>query len=108
MAIGQTRVNGGAAAVELFGRDLSWVKIASTGIDTTPDDIDSNLEIAIRTVQQYGTVSIVGTPASGNLMVVMEGLSANATVLGTALAASIAGNTAVVTVYAGLSGATFV
>lgn len=107
MAIGVTRVNGAALPAELFGRDLDWVLIASTGIDTTYTAVNSNLELAVRTVENYGTVSVIGTPASGNVRLVVEGLSANATVLATALALVITGNTPVVTVSAGMSGATF-
>jgi len=104
---GLTRVNGGTGAIELIGRDIDWVLIDSTGIDTTPTAVDSNLEIAMRVVEQYGTVTIVGTPATSAVRFAVEGLSANAAVLDTALAAAISGNTPATTVHTGLSGAVF-
>lgn len=106
MAIGQTRVNGGSLPFEAAGRDLKWVLVASTGVDTNSSTVGSNLELITYALMQYGTITIAGTAASGNVRFAMEGLAANATVLTTACNV-ITGNTPVVTVTDGMSGATF-
>ena len=104
---GLTRVNGGTGPIELIGRDIDWVLVASTGIDTTYTAVDSNLEIAMRVIENYGTVTIVGTPNGANVRFAVEGLSANAAILDAALDAAIAGNSPVTTVDTGLDGAGF-
>lgn len=106
MAIGQTRVNGGAEPTELVGRDLDWVLVGAANLHVGYTAVDSDFEVVVRTLENYGTVTIVGTPASDYCRFVMEGLNANATVLDTALTAAIGGNPNVA-VSTGLSGNTF-
>jgi hypothetical protein len=106
MAIGQTRVNGGAQPTELVGRELDWVLVGHANLHVTYTNVDSDFEIVIRTLENYGTVTIVGTPATDYARFVMEGLNANAAVLDTALTAAVGGNPNVA-VSTGLSGDTF-
>lgn len=115
MALGQTRVNGGILTAELVGRDLKWVNITSTGIDTAQGAINSNLELVVRAVQSYGTVTLVGNAANtgpaGNtqpqVMLAVEGLNANATALAAAINAVITGNTAQVAIFDNINGNTW-
>lgn len=73
------RVNGGAKVGQFVGRELEFVLLAKTGIQTGYTDVDSNFEKAVRVLQTYGTMTIVGTPDSGNVIFVMEGMSNRAT-----------------------------
>jgi hypothetical protein len=114
------RVNGGAQAGEFVGRDLKFVKVALTGIHTSYTAVDSNFEKCVRVLSKYCTVTIVGTPASGVALFVVEGLptkvgdstadqsagTAIATALATDADAATSGSTTW-TVYSGLSGDTF-
>ena len=116
-----TRANGGATAGEFFGRDLKFVKCNSTGIHTSYTAADSDLEKVTRILSMYSTISVVGTPASDNVMFVVEGLPTTVgdntadQSGGTAIVAqlnadanvSIGSNAARFTVYNGLSGNTF-
>lgn len=98
------RTRGGAAAGEFVGRDLVFVKVALTGIHTGYTAVDSDFEKTVRALQMYGTVTIVGVPASGVAMFVMEGISNIGT--NAAIAASIdaaTGGTSTVTQTAGLA-----
>lgn len=115
-----TRTNGGALAGEFIGRDIKFVKLALTGVHTGYASPDSNFEKCVRVLSQYCTVTVVGTPASGAAMFVVEGLptkvgdnSADQSG-GTAIASALAtaadaatGGTTTWTVYGGLSGDTF-
>lgn len=115
-----TRVNGGALAGEFVGRDLKFVKCALTGIETGYTAAESNFEKVVRVLERYSTVTIVGTPSSGNAMFVVEGLattvsdntadqSGSTTIvaqLQTEANAATSGS-CVFTVYNGLSGTTF-
>jgi hypothetical protein len=116
-----TRANGGALAGEFFGRDLKWVKCTSTSIETGYTAADSDLEKVARILSKYSTISVVGTPASNNVMFVVEGLpttvgdSSADQSGGTAIVAqlnadanvSLGSSAARFTVYSGLSGNTF-
>ena len=107
-----TRVNGTVVPSEQVGRDLKFVKLNVTGIETTYNTVDSDFEKNTRMLQQFCSITIVGTPASSNVVYVVEGLpvtvggTAIATVLKTAGEAA-AGGTQTWTIYDGLSGATF-
>ena len=107
-----TRTNGGVAAGEFIGRDIKFVKCALTGIHTGYTAVDSDMEKVTRVLSQYSTITVVGTPASGNVIFVAEGLpttvggTAIATVLATDADASTGGSTTW-TVYNGLSGTSF-
>ena len=110
MALGQTRVSGSAQAVELAGRDLKWIKVSAItpNIETNASVVNSDFEGMTKGLMQFGSITILGTPAAGNVMVAMEGCEANAATLQTAVRAQMTGNTtAIVTVYDGLSGITF-
>jgi hypothetical protein len=69
-----TRVNGGGKAAELFGRDLKYVKVSSSGLETSYTNPDSDYEKVIRVLERYSTVSVTGIPTSGNAVFVVEGL----------------------------------
>jgi hypothetical protein len=113
-----TRTNGWAVASELVGRDLKFVKIAASGLETSYQAADSDFEQAVRALAKFCTITIVGTPASGNCMFAVEGLPAgsvqdytgSSAAIATALATDIdaaSGLTSTVTIYNGLSGTTF-
>ena len=106
MALGQTRVNGGAQPTELVGRNLEWVLVTLANVHVSYTAVDSDFEKVVRTLETFGTATIVGTPASNNVHVVMEGYSANATVTETAIDAATGGSSTV-DITAGLSGNTF-
>ena len=115
-----TRTNGGAQAGEFVGRDLKFVNVALTGIQTNYTAAESNFEKVVRVLERYSTVTIVGTPSSGNAMFVVEGLpttvndntpdqSGSTTVIAqmqTEANAATSGS-CVFTVYSGLSGTSF-
>ena len=103
---GQTRVNGGAQPTELVGRDLDWVLVGLANVHVSYTAVDSDFEKIVRTLENYGTATIVGTPASDYVRVVMEGLNANAAVLATAIDAAT-GGTSNAAVSTGLSGNAF-
>ena len=116
-----TRANGGTTLGEFIGRDLKFVKCTSTSIETGYTAADSDLEKVARILSKYSTISIVGTPASNNVIFAVEGLpttvgdSSVDQSGGTAIVAqlnsdanvSLGSNAARFTVYSGLSGATF-
>lgn len=114
-----TRVNGGALAGEFVGRDLKFVNVALTGIQTNYTSPESNFEKVVRVLERYSTVTIVGTPAAGNAVFVVEGLpptvndnspdqsgTSIVTQLQTEANAATSGS-CVFTVYNGLSGTSF-
>lgn len=113
-----TRVNGGTTAGEFIGRDVKFVKCALTGIHTSYTAVDSNLEKVTRVLSKFATITIVGTPASDNVVFMVEGLptgnvkdytgtsAAIATALATDADAATGGSTTW-TIYNGLSGTTF-
>jgi len=74
-----TKVHGNAGANEQVGRDIEWVQFTSVvtaagDLTTNAGDPGSNLEILIRILSQYGTVTIQGTEVAAALTVGMEGL----------------------------------
>ena len=114
------RVNGGALAGEFVGRDLKFVNVALTGIQTGYTAPESNFEKVVRVLEKYSTVTIVGTPAAGNAMFVVEGLpptvndnspdqSGSTTIVAQLQtdANAATGGSCVFTVYNGLSGTSF-
>ena len=99
-----TRTNGGAAAGEFVGRDLVFVKVALTGIHTGYTSVDSAFEKTVRALQTFGTITIVGVPATGVAMFVMEGISNIGSVANMQTAIDAAtGGTSTVTQTAGLA-----
>jgi len=113
-----TRVNGYAAAGEFIGRDVKFVKCAASGLETSYAAADSNFEKVVRVLSKFCTISIVGTPASGNCVFLVEGLptgsvkdyTGTSAAIATALATdadNASGLTTTWTIYNGLSGSTF-
>lgn len=103
---------------EFVGRDLKFVKVAASGIETSYNTTNSDFEQAVRALAKFCTITVVGTPASGNCMFVVEGLPAgnvqdvtgSSAAIATALATDIdaaSGLSSTVTIYNGLSGNTF-
>ena len=108
---GVTRVNGGIEVGNWVGRPQEFVSV-DAGVDLTASygAVDSNAEVVMRVVEEYGSINMVGTPSGNVITFMMDAttLGANATALGTAVtAANIAGlgQTATVTLL-NLSGAT--
>jgi hypothetical protein len=114
-----TRTNGYAAPGEFIGRDVKFVKVTASGLETSYDQANSNFEKAVRALANRCTITIVGTPSSSNCVFLVEGLpSGNVAdnVDGTVRAIATAlqyeldaasGLTTTVNIYNGLSGATF-
>ena len=113
-----TRTNGWAVAAEQVGRDVKFVKVNATGIETAYAAADSDFEQVVFALQKHCTITIVGTPASSNAVFMVEGLpsgnivdvTGTSAAVATALATDIdaaSGLTSTVTSYNGLSGATF-
>lgn len=56
-----------------FGtRELVILNVAMTGVDTTPNNANSNLVKAIKGIQTMAQVVYVGIPDSGNVGVIVE------------------------------------
>ena len=115
-----TRVNGGTIAGEFIGRDIKFVKCALTNIHTGYSSPDSDLEKVARVLSRYSTITVVGTPASGNVIFVVEGLptkvgdntadQSGGTAIATQLATeadAATGGSSTWTIYNGLSGTSF-
>jgi hypothetical protein len=69
-----TRAHGGVdVGVELVGRNLSFVTVSSTGIDTTPGNVDSNLEKILFAISQTCTIEAIGTPTAGAVRIAVSG-----------------------------------
>jgi|DEB19_MinimDraft_3_1074340.scaffolds.fasta_scaffold15826_2 threonine dehydrogenase-like Zn-dependent dehydrogenase len=96
---------------EFVGRELQFVTYtANAAIGAS--GVDSALERIVRSAQTFGTVTIVGTPSSATVTLVMEGISniGTAAALSTAANASLVGamrTISSVTIAAGISGSTF-
>lgn len=108
MAVFARANNGGARVGQFVGRELEFVLLAKTGIQTGFTDVDSNFEKAVRILQTYGTMTIVGTPASDNVIFVMEGMSNKATKgnIEADLNAALSGGCVITLMTAGLKGST--
>jgi len=104
---------------EFIGRDVKFVKLAATGVETNYASSDSNFAKATRVLAKFCTITIVGTPSSGNVIWLVEGLptgnvldvtgasAAIATALSTDVEAASSLTSTTWTVYNGLSGTTF-
>jgi hypothetical protein len=113
-----TRVNGYAKAGEFIGRDVKFVNCAASGLETSYTAADSNFEKVVRTLAKFCTITVVGTPASGNCVFMVEGLptgnvldvTGSSAAIATALATdanAASGLTTTWTIYDGLSGSSF-
>lgn len=74
-----TRVNGGTFPHEQVGRDVEWlhldIQFAAGDFTTTPGDPDSNLEIVMRAVEKWSTVTIQGdVDTDEEIMFGLEGI----------------------------------
>jgi hypothetical protein len=113
-----TRTNGWAQAGEFVGRDIKFVKCTATGLETAYAVADSDFEQVVRVLSSFCTITIVGTPASGNCVFMVEGLPAGnvtdvtgaSAAIATALATNAdaaSGLSTTFAIYNGLNGATF-
>ena len=118
-----SQVNGYATAGEFVGRDVKFVKVNYSGIAATVGTVNGNFDKAVKVLEQYSTVTIVGTAATDDCMFMVEGLpayvadhsqggdnssgTAIATKLKADLEASIGSGTATFTVYSGLGSTGF-
>jgi len=73
--------NAGAFGEHHSGGNINFYKIAATGIETSYTGADSNWEKALKAMSGYGTLVVVGTPASGNTIVGLEGSATDSTTL---------------------------
>lgn len=113
-----TRTNGYAVPSEQVGRDVKFVKVVLSGIETGYNAAGSNHEKCTNVLAKFCTITLVGTPASNNALWMVEGLptgnvidvtgstAAIATALATDADAATSGSTTW-TIYDGLSGASF-
>jgi hypothetical protein len=113
-----TRTNGWAKPGEQIGRDVKFINLGWSGIETSYAAANSNFEQATRVLQKFCTITIVGTPYADNVTYMVEGLPAGsvlnvngtlqaiATALKTDTEAAI-GGTATWTIYDGLNGNSF-
>jgi len=81
----RTSGNEGGASGEFFGRDIQFLKATVAGagasaLAATQTGPNCALATIVKAVQNYATVSIVGTPASNDVVLAVEGLSNIATV----------------------------
>ena len=109
MAVFARAAHTGAKSGQFYGRDINFVRVALSGIETTYTQPDSTFEKVVRTLQMYGTMSIVGVPASGDAVFAMEGLQTGsgvaATVIKTAIDAAVGGGAnSTITIYGTSSG----
>lgn len=104
---GVTRVNGGIQVGNWVGRPQTFVNVALTGIETSYGNVDSDAEKVMRVLEEYASINMVGTPASGNMkfMVDLTTLGTDAANLKTAMDSATGGTTTVTIV--NLSGSTF-
>jgi hypothetical protein len=115
-----TRTNGVSTYGEFIGRDLKYVKVALTGIETSYDTVNSAYEKTVRALEKYSTVTITGIPASGNAIFAVEGLpttvsdntadQSGGTAIGAAIKADIdaaTSGTSTITIYNNISGTSF-
>lgn len=105
-------------AGEFIGRDVKFVKCNLTNIHVSYTTANSDLSKVTRVLEKFCTVTIVGTPASDNVIFLVEGLpsgnvldvtgasAAIATALATDADAATGGSTTW-TIYNGLSGTSF-
>lgn len=86
-----TRVHGSGAATgagsagtfnEIHsGGNINFYQIAGTAIHTSYDDVNSNWEKAVKAMSGFGTVVVLGVPASNVAIVGLEGAPTDATTL---------------------------
>ena len=63
------------------GGNINFYQIAGTGIESSYTDVNSNWEKAIKAMSGFGTVAVMGVPASNVAIVGLEGSPTDATTL---------------------------
>jgi len=76
-----TADNAGAFGEHHTGGNINFYNIAASGIQTSYTDVNSNWEKALKAMSGFGTIVIVGTPASNVAIVGLEGSSTAAATL---------------------------
>jgi len=82
-----TANNAGAFGEHHSGGNINFYQLAATGIETNYTNVNSNWEKALKAMSGFGTVVVVGTPASNVAIVGLEGsgtTSADTTLMTTA------------------------
>jgi hypothetical protein len=87
-----TKVNGGAAAMQTTGRDLSFYVCTLTGVQTGYTAVGSDFELVIKALAEVATVEIIGTPGTNVFNVALSGHAADAAALTVLTEAAITGS----------------
>ena len=70
MSYGIERIHGGTVpGVFHGGYQLRWFKIADTGYDSSPADVDSKFERAVRIIESVATVVVIGAATGSGFVV---------------------------------------
>ena len=70
MSYGIERLHGGTVpGVFHGGNQLRWFKLADTGYDSSPSDVESKFERAVRIIETVATVVVLGEPTSSGFVV---------------------------------------
>ena len=83
--------NAGAFGEHHSGGNINFYNIAASGIHTSYTGVNSNWEKALKAMSGFGTIVVVGTPASNVAIVGLEGsstASATLTLMNTAVTAA--------------------
>ena len=83
--------NAGAFGEHHSGGNINFYNIAASGIHTSYTSVNSNWEKALKAMSGFGTIVVVGTPASNVAIVGLEGgdtSAATLTLMGTATTAA--------------------
>ena len=83
--------NAGAFGEHHSGGNINFYQIAASAIHTSYTDVNSNWEKALKAMEGFGTLVVVGTPASNVAIVGLEGSStaaATLTLMNTAVTAA--------------------
>ena len=86
-----TADNAGAFGEAHSGGNINFYNIAASGIHTSYTGVNSNWEKALKAMSGFGTIVVVGTPASNVAIVGLEGSStaaATLTLMNTAVTAA--------------------
>ena len=76
-----TADNAGAFGEHHTGGNINFYNIAASGIHTSYTNVNSNWEKALKAMEGFGTLVVVGTPASNVAIVGLEGSSTAAATL---------------------------
>lgn len=67
-----TRVNGTAQPGAFYGLQPRFFNVALTGIHTGYTAVESTFEKAVRGINSVASIVVLGTPASGNVVVAVD------------------------------------